>query len=142
MGSAPRARPRLGVEPGRGHASAGDLAAVSPHLALAHCLRGLDEIEDDDVRGDKWEASPVPEQLPEQLGDWALVTSHYERRQVRARFGRAGPMPAVVVDADAVTRGKPDPEGYRLAARRLAIAPADGLKVEDGRRVDPGLEPG
>ena len=31
-----------------------------------------------------------------------------------------------------MTRGKPDPEGYLTAARRLAFAPADCLVIEDG----------
>lgn len=109
-------------------------AAVAPHLEREHCLRALDEIEDADVRCGEWRAFPGAGALLEQLGprDWALVTSNYER-QVRARFDRVGlPVPAVVVDADAVTRGKPDPEGYQLAARRLAISPARCLVVEDG----------
>lgn len=109
-------------------------AAVSPGLELAHCLRVLGEIEDEDVRCGEWQAFPGAGALLRQLAgrDWALVTSNYER-QVRARFDRAGlPVPAVIVDADAVTCGKPDPEGYRLAARRLSIAPKHCLVIEDG----------
>jgi sugar-phosphatase len=52
---------------------------------------------------------------------------------VRARFAREGlPPPAQVIDADAVTRGKPDPEGYLMAAGRLGVAPRGCLVVEDG----------
>ncbi|CAI9402567.1 HAD family hydrolase [Nocardioides sp. T2.26MG-1] len=37
----------------------------------------------------------------------------------------------VVVTAEDVTDGKPDPAGYDLACRRLGVAPADALAVED-----------
>jgi sugar-phosphatase len=37
----------------------------------------------------------------------------------------------VRVTAEDVTRGKPDPEGYRLALTRLALEPAQVLAVED-----------
>ena len=41
------------------------------------------------------------------------------------------PVPEVLVTADRVTRGKPDPEGYRLAATELGIDPADCVVFED-----------
>ncbi len=41
-----------------------------------------------------------------------------------------------MVTADQVTRSKPDPETYRLAAQRLGIEPAHCLAIED---TDPGL---
>ena len=37
----------------------------------------------------------------------------------------------VVVTGDAVTRGKPDPEPYLVAARMLGVDPADCVAVED-----------
>ena len=109
-------------------------AVVAPHLSLSQCIRALDEIEDEDVRAGDYRAFDGALELLEHLapGAAALVTSNYERR-VRARFERMGlPVPAVVVDADAVTRGKPDPEGYLTAARRLGVAPEDCLVIEDG----------
>jgi len=45
--------------------------------------------------------------------------------------------PAVMVFADDVARGKPDPEGYLTAARRLGVDPAEALVVED---APPGIE--
>ena len=38
---------------------------------------------------------------------------------------------AVVVTGDEVSRGKPDPEAYLLAAERLGLRPADCLAIED-----------
>jgi sugar-phosphatase len=44
-------------------------------------------------------------------GRWAVVTSA-DRRLVRARLGAAGiPLPEVLVTAEDVTDGKPDPQG-------------------------------
>lgn len=49
-----------------------------------------------------------------------------------ARIAAAGlPAPEVVVTASDVTHGKPHPEPYALAARRLGIDPSDALVVED-----------
>jgi hypothetical protein len=42
------------------------------------------------------------------------------------------PLPEVIVDADAVARGKPDPEGYLKAAEALGRRPGDCLALEDG----------
>jgi sugar-phosphatase len=40
-------------------------------------------------------------------------------------------VPEVLVTADRVARGKPDPEGYRLAARELGVDPAHAVVFED-----------
>ncbi|GAA2578842.1 HAD-IA family hydrolase [Actinomadura fulvescens] len=62
---------------------------------------------------------------------WAIVTS-MDTGQLRARTRVAGvPLPEVVVTADEVTRGKPDPEGYLLAAHRLGVRAGDCVVVED-----------
>ena len=41
------------------------------------------------------------------------------------------PDPRVLVTADAITRGKPDPEPFLLGARRLGIDPSDCVVLED-----------
>jgi sugar-phosphatase len=62
---------------------------------------------------------------------WAIVTSapaELARRRLRA----AGlEEPAVLVSADDVEQGKPDPTGYRLAASRLGVDVVDCLIFED-----------
>lgn len=64
-------------------------------------------------------------------GSWACVTSG-GLRWVTARFADAGlPLPSVLVTADDVASGKPDPACYLLGAKRLGRAPADCLVVED-----------
>jgi sugar-phosphatase len=62
---------------------------------------------------------------------WALVTSGV-RGLATARLRAAGiQLPEVVVTAEDVTAGKPDPQGYASAAAQLGFAPADVLVLED-----------
>lgn len=64
-------------------------------------------------------------------GRWAIVTSA-TLPLARARLSAAGiNLPEVIITAEDVTRGKPDPQGYKLAARRLGFDPTDCLVFED-----------
>jgi len=70
---------------------------------------------------------------------WALVTSA-DPELVRVRLAATGiTPPEVMVTADDVTAGKPDPQGYKLAARRLGFDAADCLVFED---APAGIEAG
>jgi mannitol-1-/sugar-/sorbitol-6-phosphatase len=68
---------------------------------------------------------------------WAIVTS-CPRAFALVLIARAGlTLPQVMVSADDVGRGKPAPDPYALAAKRLAIEPAQTLVIEDsGSGVD------
>jgi sugar-phosphatase len=69
----------------------------------------------------------------------AVVTSG-TRPLALARLRAVGiEPPAVMVFAGDVARGKPDPEGYLTAARRLGADPSEALVVED---APPGIEAG
>ncbi len=62
---------------------------------------------------------------------WAVVTSA-PRELARRRLLAAGlQMPAVMITGEDVASGKPSPEGYLLAARRMGVAPSDCLVFED-----------
>ncbi|MES9524206.1 HAD family hydrolase [Streptomyces capoamus] len=61
---------------------------------------------------------------------WAVVTSA-TRRLAEARLDAVGIRPKALVSADDVTRGKPDPEPYLLAARQLGVDPARCVVFED-----------
>ncbi|WP_199830709.1 HAD-IA family hydrolase [Streptomyces sp. MMG1533] len=70
---------------------------------------------------------------------WAVVTSG-TRPLASARLAAVGHrQPDVFVTADAVTRGKPDPEGYLTAARALGVDPRECVVVED---AEPGARAG
>lgn len=64
---------------------------------------------------------------------WAAVTSG-SRPLMQARLAAADlPVPRVLVSADDVSIGKPDPEGYRKAAAALGYDVAHCLVVEDAQ---------
>lgn len=76
---------------------------------------------------------PIPGAAELLAGDrrLAIVTS-CSRALARVRLTAAGlPIPEVLVTADDVVNGKPDPECYLLGARRLSADPADCLVLED-----------
>jgi sugar-phosphatase len=62
---------------------------------------------------------------------WAIVTSAPKALALRRMAAAGIPEPLVMVTAEDVSAGKPDPAGYRLAARRLGVEPADCLIFED-----------
>jgi mannitol-1-/sugar-/sorbitol-6-phosphatase len=64
-------------------------------------------------------------------GRWAVVTSG-TRVLAANRLAAVGlPVPEVLVTADDVTFGKPDPEPYRRAAAALGVPEAECIVVED-----------
>lgn len=79
------------------------------------------------------------ERLVELGAPWAIVTSA-SALLAHARLDAAGlPTPPVLVTADDVAVGKPDPACYLLAASRLGVDPASCIVVED---VGAGLRAG
>jgi sugar-phosphatase len=64
-------------------------------------------------------------------GRWAVVTSAGTELALRRMGGAGLPLPRVLVSADDVTAGKPDPEGYHRAAERLGVTPASAVVFED-----------
>jgi len=119
------------------------IAAVAPHLdAVAECARLVAYVAE---LADAFAVYPDAHELLGRLPAhrWAVVTSG-DAASVRARFtAGALPLPAVLVDGAAVSRGKPDPEGYLVAAARLGARPADCLVVEDAPAgIDAGRRAG
>ena len=62
---------------------------------------------------------------------WAITTSGTRDTAVTRLRHTGLPRPSVLITADDVTRGKPDPEAYVLAATRLDAAPRRCVVVED-----------
>jgi sugar-phosphatase len=109
-------------------------ARVAPRLDPEMCLSTLHELEDDDAQNGHYAAHDGTADLLSALrpGSWAIVTGNYAHR-VRIRFSRLElPVPRVIIDANAVTNGKPHPEGYLKAARALGCRPEQCLALEDG----------
>jgi len=104
---------------------------VAPHLATEEEFARFGEEELSDREGIRAVAGAAAllHSLPP--GSWALVISA-PTRLAQVRMDCAGlPLPAVVVSADDVKHGKPDPEGVLLAARRLGVEPSRCLVIED-----------
>ena len=81
------------------------------------------------------EALPGAHELLEQLTraglTWGIVTS-CQAPLAAARMSAAGiAKPALLVTADDVVKGKPDPEPFLLGARLAGVSPSDTLVVED-----------
>ena len=107
------------------------IRALAPQLDLAREVALLDELEIQHAGV----AEPIAgaRTLLGALSParWALVTSA-SQRVARHRLASAGlPLPRLLIGAEDVVRGKPDPEPYLLAARQLGLAPADCLVFED-----------
>jgi mannitol-1-/sugar-/sorbitol-6-phosphatase len=128
---------RHGLEPSyilaasHGRRTLDTLREVAPHLDLAQENMRLDTKElafregIEAVKG----AAALLRSLPPH--SWAVVTSA-GRALAELRLGCAGlPIPEVLVCADDVAEGKPNPEGYLRAARLLRVAPEQCLVIED-----------
>ena len=74
---------------------------------------------------------------------WGVVTS-CATRLARARLTATGlPVPELLVTADDVVNGKPDPEPFLLGVRLAGCAPAESLVVEDAiAGIESGLAAG
>jgi sugar-phosphatase len=62
---------------------------------------------------------------------WAVVTSAQRELALRRMAAAGLPLPAVLVTAEDVSRGKPAPDGYALAAQRLGVEASACLVFED-----------
>jgi sugar-phosphatase len=62
---------------------------------------------------------------------WAIVTSAPRALALRRMAAAGIPEPAVMVTAEDVSAGKPDPAGYRLAAHKLGVEMGECLVFED-----------
>jgi sugar-phosphatase len=102
-----------------------------PDIDLAAEVAWVERGEIEDVDG----VAPIPgaidfvKRLP--ADRWAVVTSATVPL-ARARLAAAGVTPpALMITAEQVERGKPDPAGYLLAAQTLGFDIADCLVFED-----------
>ncbi|WIX78153.1 HAD-IA family hydrolase [Amycolatopsis carbonis] len=106
---------------------------VRLHLPEDQAEKGLRRIDELEI-GDAGTTVAIPgaaELLASLAGDWAVVTSA-SRSLLEARLAAAGlPLAPVVVTAADVSRGKPDPEGYLLGARRVGVPIGECAIFED-----------
>lgn len=103
----------------------------APHLDAERELAKLVEAEMRDTSGILVfpGAAALLASIPR--GRWAIVTSGTHGVASARLRAAALPIPDVLVTADRVKRGKPDPEGYLAAAEALGMAAAGCIVVED-----------
>ena len=113
----------------QGRPSGEVIAALVPDLDAAAESRAIDLRQADDVDGVS--ALPGAHELFAGSDPVAIVTS-CTVPLATARLRAVGlAVPQVLVTPERLSRGKPDPEGYLLAARELGAAPADCVVLED-----------
>jgi len=112
---------------------------MAPHLASDADATRFDEEEAQDREGVAAIAGAAKFLADLPASRWAVVTSA-NRPLAIDRLATAGlAVPDILVGADEVVRGKPDPEGFLLAARLLGVSPERCLVIED---TPPGLRAG
>ncbi|MFZ3469164.1 HAD-IA family hydrolase [Streptomyces sp. 4.24] len=114
-----------------GRPAAEIIADLLPEGVRARALARIEALEIEDVAGGVV-VLPGTKDLLSALpaGRWAVVTSA-TRPLAEARLREAGIECAELVAADDITRGKPDPEPFLLAAARLGVDPARCAVFED-----------
>lgn len=110
--------------------SSGIVAAVAPHLDPVAATADIDRRELADTAGVV--ALPGALEAVRAVGWRGAIVTSASRELLDLRLGVAGfTPPSVIITADDIVRGKPDPEPYRTAADRLGVDPARCLVVED-----------
>jgi sugar-phosphatase len=104
---------------------------LRPDLNADEELKYIENLEVEDTEGLEilGGVKLLLETLPEKY--WTVVTSATDRL-ARSRMAAAGiHVPARMITADMVTKGKPDPEPYIRGAALLGLKPDDCLVIED-----------
>jgi mannitol-1-/sugar-/sorbitol-6-phosphatase len=128
---------RVGLDPDEllpkvhGRRAIETIRSVRPELDAEAELATLvaDETTDNDDTEEIPGARALVRTLP--LDAWAIVTSGLREvataRLVAARI----PLPRIMITAESIERGKPDPECYLKGAAALGVDPSDCVVVED-----------
>lgn len=104
---------------------------LAPHLDAEAEVETLEKMEAEDQEGVVVMPGAVEllRSIPE--GRWCVVTSG-TRYLATCRLMHAHlPIPRIMISADDVSKGKPDPEPYLTGARLLGMNASDCLVIED-----------
>jgi sugar-phosphatase len=115
-----------------GRPAAEIVADLLPARLVAEAVARVEQLEVEDVPGGGVHLLPGTREFLDSLpaDRWAVVTSATQRL-AEARLDAVGILPKTLIAADDITRGKPDPEPYLLAARQLGVDPAHCVVFED-----------
>jgi sugar-phosphatase len=104
---------------------------LAPHLDAEAEVKKIEKMEAEDQDGVVIMpgAAELLKSIPE--GRWCVVTSG-TRYLATCRLKHANlPMPRILVSADDVSKGKPDPEPYLTGAQLLGMNASDCVVIED-----------
>ncbi|RFU88579.1 HAD family hydrolase [Streptomyces triticagri] len=114
-----------------GRPAAEILAEVLPAEQVPEAVARIERLEVEDVAGGVVLLPGTKELLQKLPADrWAVVTSA-TRPLASARLHEVGIDFPTMIAANDITRGKPDPEPFLLAAERLGVDPARCVVFED-----------
>ncbi len=131
--------PELVVANCHGRRSIDTIKMFAPHLPLPQANFEFIDREASDTEGLFALPGAIDflESLPHDR--WAIVTSCTAKlARVRMEYLNI-PIPKVIIRGEDVVLGKPDPQGYLLAAQKLGFLPQNCLVFED---ADAGVEAG
>ena len=119
------------LEVAHGRRTVETIRLVAPELDAEAEVQELESMEVEDLEGvykiDG--ARELLSSIPENR--WAVVTSG-TRKLATSRMEHTGlPVPSIMVSAEDVTNGKPDPEAYLKGANLTGFSPEQCLVVED-----------
>ncbi len=104
---------------------------AAPHLVAEDEMDALEAEEIADMRDVHIYPGTLDLLARLESAPWAIVTSA-TARVAEARIRYVGlPQPPVLITADLIQNGKPAPDGYLLAAKRLGVKPQDCIVMED-----------
>ncbi|MFI5659400.1 HAD-IA family hydrolase [Streptomyces sp. NPDC051684] len=112
---------------------AAEIAAdLLPPEKVEGAVRRIEELEVEDVPNGGTKVLPGTLDLLTSLPDenWAVVTSA-TRRLAEARLAAVGIKTPLLIAADDITHGKPNPEPFLLAAGKLGVDPERCVVFED-----------
>ncbi|MGB5953763.1 MAG: HAD-IA family hydrolase [Ornithinimicrobium sp.] len=124
-----------GVDPDRwqdfhGVPAADIVASLLPDGDQEAALARIVELEESDTEGIRT-LPGAAQALSAVAGRGAVVTSATRNLAVARLEAAELPVPEVLISADDISAGKPDPEPYLLGAQRMGVRPQDCLVVED-----------
>jgi sugar-phosphatase len=115
-----------------GRPTADTIRMAAPHLDAdleAARLLAEEELDPTPVRTIPGALEAVA--AADKYAKWAVVTSA-SRKLATMRLSFSGfPKPPILISADDIVRGKPDPEGFLSAAKFLGVAPGECVVFED-----------
>ncbi|MBA5760952.1 HAD-IA family hydrolase [Vibrio sp. 404] len=104
---------------------------LMPHLNIKQEVAKLEAIELSNVDSVKPVRGAIAFLSELQEHDWGIFTSAPRALAVERLKAASIPIPQILVTVEDVQKGKPDPEGYILAAQKLGKLPEQCLVFED-----------